>query len=89
MQHLLKDRPHPEHGFRSCLGLLNLYRHYGTERLEAACRRAIAIGSPTRKSVLSILKQGLDTQALPEEPEQTTLNFAAEHENVRGARYYH
>lgn len=84
---LLENRPHPEHGYRSCLGLLNLKKRYGPERLEAACRRAVAIGSPTRKSVLSILEQGLDRVAL-DAPEQRTLAFSAEHENVRGATYY-
>ena len=53
-------RPHPEQGYRACLGLLNLAKHCGKERLEAACRRALAIGSPTRKSIKSILDAKLD-----------------------------
>ena len=47
----LDNRPHPEQGYRACLGLLNLAKHYGNERLEAACRRALAIGAPTRKRI--------------------------------------
>jgi len=92
VRHLLENRPHPEHGYRSCLGLLNLHKRYGAGRLEAASRRAVAIGSPTRRSVLSILEQGLDKLPLdPPDgaPEQTTLAFTPEHENVRGAAYYH
>jgi transposase len=91
VRNLLERRPHPEHGYRSCLGLLNLHKRYGAERLEAACRRAVAIGSPTRKSVLSILEQGLDALTLEsaDAPEQTTLALTPEHENVRGAGYYH
>ncbi len=89
VKHLLENRPHPEHGYRSCLGLLNLHRRYGTERLEAACRRAVAIGSPTRKSVLSILEQGLDRVTLESPPTQTTLALDPVHENVRGPGYYH
>jgi len=85
VKHLLEDRPHPEHGYRSCLGLLNLAKRYGEKRLEAACERALLAGSPTRKSVLSILDNGLD-KASPtteaNEPLQT-------HDNVRGAKYYH
>ncbi len=90
VKHLLTDRPHPEHGYRSCLGLLNLAKKYGRQRLEAACKRALAIGSPTRKSVLSILDQGLDRVALTprSEPDQRTLDLTEEHSNVRGPDYY-
>ena len=41
------SRPHPEQGYRSCLGLKDLLRVYGGERLEAACRRALPIGTLT------------------------------------------
>jgi transposase len=86
VKHLLTTKPHPEQGYRACLGLLNLARKYGHERLEAACVRALAIGSPTRRSVLSILQAGLDRQATPAgEPE---CNLPA-HANVRGPDYYH
>ena len=83
----LKDLPHPEHGYRRCLGLLNHARRYSQTRLEAACERALAIGSPSYRSVSSILKQGLDRHALAEdEPTQAELPL---HENVRGPGYYH
>ncbi len=88
VKHLLTNRPHPEHGYRSCLGLLNLEKRYGRQRLEAACQRAQRIGSPTRKSVLSILNQGLDRVALSTH-EQTTLAFTETHRNLRGSDYYH
>jgi transposase len=83
----LQDLPHPEHGYRRCLGLLNHARRYGKERLEAACERALAIHSPSYRSVSSILKQGLDRQPLSEEDaEQGELPL---HGNVRGPGYYH
>ena len=83
----LEDRPHPEHGYRSCLGLLNHARRYSKVRLEAACERALHIQSPSYRSVTSILKQGLDRQALSEqEDHQAELPL---HANVRGAGYYH
>ena len=82
----LKDLPHPEHGYRRCLGLLNHARRYSQARLEAACERALAIGSSSYRSVSSILKQGLDRQPLAEdEPTQTELPL---HDNVRGPGYY-
>ena len=87
VEHLLTDRPHPEMGYRSCLGLLSLARHYGHVRLEAACLRAIAIGSRTRKSVLSILQGGLDQQPLPITQQQTDW-ISPDHDNLRGPAYY-
>nr|VFK42343.1 MAG: hypothetical protein BECKSD772F_GA0070984_112012 [Candidatus Kentron sp. SD]VFK48222.1 MAG: hypothetical protein BECKSD772E_GA0070983_111712 [Candidatus Kentron sp. SD] len=60
VRHQLENRPHPEHGYRACLGILHQVRHYGNERLERACVQAVKIGSPTYKSIASILKKGLD-----------------------------
>ena len=56
---------HPQQGFRSCLGVMRLGQEFGPERLEAACRRALAIRSPTYKSIQSILKSKLDQVAFP------------------------
>jgi transposase len=82
----LEHRPHPEQGYRACLGLKRLAREYTPARLEAACTRALAIRSPSFRSVASILKSGLDRQhsLLP-----TTAAALPEHENVRGPDYYH
>ncbi len=82
----LEDRPHPEHGYRACLGILNLSRHYGHARLEAACRRALRIDSPRYRSVASILKNGLDAAGDEDTPETAPLPL---HDNVRGPGYYH
>ena len=54
----MEHRPHPEQGYRACLGLQRLARQYGHERLEAACARALSIRSPTYRSVNSILAAG-------------------------------
>ncbi len=83
---ILADRPHPEQGYRSCLGILRLSRRYGDERLEAACHRALVAGARSYRHVDSILKHGLDRVA-PSTPAITTTG-AAMHENVRGSAYY-
>ena len=57
---ILESRPHPEQGFRACLGILRLARQYGAERLEAACDRGLDIGARSYGSIQSILKNGLD-----------------------------
>jgi transposase len=82
----LEHRPHPEQGYRACLGLLALVRRYTAPRLEAACTRAMAIRAPNLRSVTNILKCGLDRQpslfAATDSP-------VIEHDNVRGPDYYH
>jgi transposase len=82
---IMASRPHPELGFRSCLGILRLADRYGPERLEAACARSLAYGARSYKSVKSMLAAGLDREPLAERPHRQPT---AHHENVRGADYY-
>jgi len=82
---ILRARPHPQQGFRACLGLMRLGKEYGPERLEAACTRALATNAVGFKSIESILKRGLDKLPLPEKaPEKPPLD----HDNIRGPEYY-
>jgi transposase len=83
----LEQRPHPEQGYRACLGLQRLARTCGAERLEAACTRALAIGAPLYRSVDSILKRGVDRQPLA--AAAAPLATVGQHDNVRGPDYYH
>src|SRR5207248_1682541 len=82
---ILASRPHPQQGFRSCLGIMRLGKSYGAERLEAACRRALTIGACSYKSIESILKKGLDRQPLPQQPDGIA---SPSHANIRGPHYY-
>lgn len=86
--HILATKPHPEHGYRACLGMLALARKYGNARLEAACERAAQLGAKSRKSVASILARGLDRQPLQGSLYGESLQLPA-HPNVRGPQYYH
>lgn len=85
VEKILRRRLHPQQGFRSCLGLLRLGERFGAERLEAACRRALAIQGLSYRSVKSILDHGLDRQPLPE---PAAAAAPIQHRNVRGAAYY-
>ena len=84
MAAILGHRTHPETGRRASLGLMRMAKQYGAERLEAACRRAVAIKNPTYKSVVAILKSGLDKVALPGEVESVPVV----HDNIRGGAYF-
>jgi transposase len=90
VNHLLQEKRHPEQSYRRILALLSNAKKYGRERLNSACGRALLINSPTRSSVESILKQGLDQVPVesPAEAVQEELNLD-HHENVRGEAYYH
>jgi len=83
---ILERRPHPEQGFRSCLGIVRLVRLFGAERLEAAAARAIEIGTLTYGSVRSILDNKLDRQPAQRRPAN---GVPVLHPNIRGPRYYH
>ena len=82
---ILRSRPHPEQGFRSCLGIFRLGRRHGPARLEAACARALAAGALSYRSVDSILKGGLERTPLPE---PAPVRATRTHANVRGPAAY-
>ena len=82
---IMAARPHPELGFRSCLGVLRLEGKYGPARLEAASARSLAIGATSYRSVRSILEAGLDRVA---DDGDGAAPPAIRHANVRGASYY-
>ncbi|NLG69038.1 MAG: IS21 family transposase [Firmicutes bacterium] len=84
VQAILESRPHPEQGYRACLGLFRLAKLYGPPRLEAAAQRALATQASGYRSVQSILRTGLDQ--MPLEPETPVAPLR--HANVRGSAYY-
>jgi transposase len=82
---ILQSRPHPEQGFRSCLGILRLGRTYGSDRLEAASTRACNLNACSYQSVKSILNTGLDRQLQAELPLDRP---PIQHTNIRGTDYF-
>ena len=83
---ILAERPHPEQGFRACLGIIRLVKGFGRERVNAACGRALEIGARTYGSVRSILDNHLDrASASGPQPSRDPID----HPNIRGSRYYH
>jgi len=83
---ILKSRPHPEQGYRACLGLMRLGKRYGAERLEAACERAEHLRSYSYRTVKNILASSQDRLPLEEGISDTAVTL--NHDNVRGAWYY-
>jgi transposase len=84
---ILRSRPHPEQGYRACLGIMRLGRHYGAERLEAASRRAEHLRSYSYRTVKNVLSSSRDR--LPfDDQEEATSSSTPVHANIRGASYY-
>jgi transposase len=81
---ILSSKPHPEQGFRSCIGIIRLVKQCGSHRVEAACGRALSLNTRSYTSVATILKNNAEKLAssAPDTPVLT-------HSNIRGPEYYH
>jgi transposase len=85
VQAILESKPHPEAGYRACLGILSLSKTFTAERLEAACQRALVRGIYSFHSLKSMLKHSLDRQPMLDlESDRSGPN----HDNIRGGDYY-
>ena len=87
LKQIMEQRKHPELGYRACLGVLRFGKRYSNERLEAACRRAIAMNASSYRSIKSILENSLDREPL--ESVKVPAAHSEVHSNVRGSAYYH
>jgi len=86
VEKILATRPYPEQGYRACLGIIRLGRHYEPERVEAAAERALKFNACSYRSMKAILTAGLDRQQdNGERPVQMSLSL---HQNIRGREYY-
>lgn len=86
-RHILATKPHPEMGYRCCLGLVRLGGKHTTERLEAAAARALHFGASSFASVESILRHHLEKEPLPGVAAETQPSGVI-HPNIRGAAYF-
>ena len=81
---ILDRRPHPEQGYRACLGLMRLGRQYGADRLEAASARALRLNSYSYRTVKNILASAQDRLPF----QDTETDPTPHHANIRAAAYY-
>jgi transposase len=86
VQTIIESRAHPEQGYRSCLGILRLEKHYPKERLENAAARALRYCNFSLKALRKILENGLDRL---EEKDSGSAPALPAHDNIRGGQYYH
>jgi transposase len=84
-ERILADKPHPEMGYRGCLGLIRLAEQYTPQRMEAAAQRALLTGASNYHSVKSILKHSLDAMPVAK---PTPPKTAPPHDFIRGSEYF-
>lgn len=82
---LFKSLKYREQGYRITNSIKALAKEYPIGRLELACKRANEKGANEISSIRSILRNNLDR--LPANTDATEASF--DHNNIRGANYYH
>ena len=86
VEEILNNRPYPEQGYKTCLGIINLTRNYDPVRVEVAAKRAFKFRTCSYRSMKTILASGLDRQ--PDDEQQPVLPGLLPHQNIRGPEYY-
>lgn len=81
---LLARGTYPEQTYKMCLGVINLSKKYGAQRVDRACQRALEFHYYSYKAVKNILAKGLDNIA----EDSLFQSKLPDHENIRGSDYY-
>jgi transposase len=85
---IIRERPHSEQGYRSCMGIARLGKRFGHDRVEAAATRALRTGAVSYRSLRNMLEAGLDRS--PSFDDSATAAAPVQHhEHIRGPRHYH
>lgn len=84
---ILTNGDYPEINYKRALGVIQLKKSYGIERLENACKRAVDADIFSYKRLKNILENGLDL--LEPDPEcHSTQSHIPRHANTRGPSHY-
>ncbi|MCC5936169.1 MAG: IS21 family transposase [Lunatimonas sp.] len=85
---LFIDCDYPETSYKSAMGIIQLHRQYGSERLDNACRRAVYGNAVSFRRIRNILEKNLD-RADPEDALPGGIkSHIPFHENIRGPKNY-
>lgn len=88
LQTIMERKPHPEMGYRSCLGIMRLYekqkeKGMSEEQLDTIAAYALQSHKYRLRQIKALLASP------PQEPEDdTALSLLSDHENIRGSSYY-
>jgi transposase len=77
---------YPETAYKRAMGIIQLHRTYGSQRLDKACEIALHVQSCSYRRISNILKNNQDKHFIPvDEGQQTHI---PNHGNIRGATAY-
>ncbi|MCK5776699.1 MAG: IS21 family transposase [Bacteroidales bacterium] len=77
---------YPETAYKRAMGIIQLHRAYGSERLNNACKRALYVGTNSYKHINNMLKNNKDKEPLWDQ--QSNTPHIPKHINIRGASNY-
>ena len=83
---LMNASNYPETAYKRAMGIIQLHRIYGSQRLNDACERATYAGTYSYKRICNILKNNQDKEPLPSA--ETLESHIPQHDNLRGATAY-
>jgi len=86
MEEIMAKRPHPEVGFRSCMGILNRAKSIDADTVESVSKRMLELQLFTVKNFENILRNKSHEQVSTAPLEMTPPD--SHHENVRGQQCY-
>lgn len=79
---------YPETAYKRAMGIIQLHRIYGSERLNSACKRALYVGTSSYRHIANILKNKLDQELLEVDSLKNSASHIPVHENLRGQQAY-
>lgn len=82
VKRILTSKGFYEQTYNSCLGILRLGKQYGSDRLEAACKRALGASRVNYGIVDNILKNNLDKLT------ESSSDAIPNHPQIRGPKSY-
>ncbi len=88
IEKILENGDYPEIGYKRAMGVIQLHKGYGSQRLDNACKRALEADAVSYRHIQNILKNNQDKSSLFYQDLEVDRPHIPEHENIRGASYY-
>ena len=88
IERILTSHEYPEIGYKRAMGVIQLHKAYGSERLNSACKRALEGEATSYQHIKNILKNNMDKASLFYQDLEQAKNHIPVHPNIRGASAY-
>lgn len=88
IEQILVSFDYPELGYKRAMGVIQLHKAYGPERLNNACKRALDAQAVSYNHIKNILKNNMDRAPILFPDSQDNKPHIPVHRNIRGASAY-